>query len=87
MPPKYPQLFVSEPTKADKGSNLRDPLYNSLFDLSALRLGYEIFAQQLVQKIPAQVEFVPDDCFVIHIFVPPCSYIKCAIFNLVRKLN
>ncbi len=66
MPPKYPRLLVSEPTKADKGSNLRDPLYNSLFDLSALRLGYEIFAQQFVQKISAQVEFIPDDRFVIH---------------------
>jgi hypothetical protein len=53
MSPKYPQLFVSKPTKPDRGSNLRKPLYDSTFDFPALRLGYEIFAQQLVQKISA----------------------------------
>ena len=70
MPPKYLRRFLSKSTKADKGSNLCDPLYDSLFDFSALCLGYEIFVQQLVQKIPAQIDFVPDDRFVIHVLFP-----------------
>ena len=71
MPTKYLRRFVSEPTKADKGSNLGKSLYNSLFDLSALRLGYKVLVQQFVQKISAQVEFVPDDRFIVYFFVTP----------------
>ncbi len=87
MSPKYLREIVSQPTKADEGSNLGEPLYDSLFDFSALCFGDKVLAQQLVQKFAAQMEFVPDDCFVVHDFSSIISYIKCAIFNLVRKLN
>ncbi len=51
------------------GSNIRKPLYDSTFDFPALSLGYEIFTQQFVQKIPSQIEFVSSDCFIIHIYL------------------
>jgi len=49
------------------GSNIRKALYDNTFDFSMLRLGYEFFTQQLVEKISAQIEFVPYDCFFFHI--------------------
>lgn len=66
------------------GSNLCETLYNWFFYSSALDFGDKTLAQQLVQKIAAQIEFVPDHCFIIHVF-PPYSYIKCANFNPVLR--
>ena len=63
-----------------QGSNLRKPLYNCGFNLLALNFVNKIFAQKLVQKISAQVEFVTYNCLVVHIF---SSVIKCANFNSV----
>jgi len=76
------------------GSNIRKPLYDSTFDFPALRLGYEIFAQQFIQKILAQIEFVPYDCFLLHIapqlyfeFNPTLIFSARSTSSIVKSLS
>lgn len=55
MLPKYLQLFVSEPTKADKSSNFRNPLYDSFFSIflrcaSVMRFSLNNLSRKFLHK-------------------------------------